>query len=1203
MPLHYNRPQQAGQSKIDELRARFPDLFVEKTAPVGLMERMRASSARPPSRSDEDLRANEEFRARIEVARQGRQAPSGPGIAEAGQPSMAEMLEAASQPEASRWNFLTDKAMERVGGQVANLPETIANITRGVGQMASQGAESFAADPIGFLGSAAKALPGGIFNLGKDIVSDTAQTLTNPRAAVEERGLLPLLDVAGLIPGVGLGARALQTRQLGKLAGKIGATSGKALVGVPGMHQTFRARRAVLENQMKERLRALEMATARQGRPPGIREGLDWRAGPELLDRRVLEARKAVGEAETALERFTPKSMIETLEAQKRKLDRRERKAGRVSDDLAKQIDNTKGDIKAAEMYDRLVQLNPRSDVIDDAIAIIASADDPTKLVASALRDSHMLRPRGTGPLTKSQGARIEELSGQTLDQIINELPENVVLYPSEYAPMLKTGKDALADLFMPSEEHVLSHTANIGYFKSLLMDPERVVPGLSKILRPAVDAKNLELTAVTKQLDKVIMKGVSKAERERVGLEAGEILVGKHDLGMGHNAAIKNLTDLPDHFHPKSLEVAQYMRKHYDSWFDRLKEKARRGEFNEHTTVAVMKMNKLEDYMPQLQEFMVNELRAPDKSRLMPPDVVRFNDPETFFAFYERNGAGMQQVNANAFTSFRVYGNAAIRKLHMDPAFKELQGLKKKLVSVSDKATDHKVRTSMSNAKDVIQNVESYLQGAPISANDLRLDRAVTALLNSKPLKILGRGDMHKPATRISMSLATNFYRGVLGANVSAAVNNLTQSVNTMAKAGVMPTMRGVMRMMTKQGRAEARAAGLSTEWARIFEGGINKFDEKFLFKMFEKAETINRGIAFHAGSDAARRRLLKQGLRAGDDLDFRVLHEGIEMSNSTQFLYDELARNPSFRTTLGRQVGILTSFPIKQAQFLAQDLTKPQLVKYFAITGAAQLVTEEFLGYQMNAFRPTEVLGTGVKVPGLEFMSQIQLGGPGSGSIPLAMTPGVQLFTTAIDLLRAASTGDTEKILTSGSDFLDSMATLFPAGVQSREIGVAVANSLDSTRRAQRPGIPFVKEFFDIQRARKGTRTADRARPTDIPSEIARLMGATPMEQVRSQDWTGDLVQDTATRNARVARAYEEMERRLITGEGGFEDIAPPGSITSRGLGSSIKSGREPGLLRAWNSVSKYDKMRMLHENPKMVYQMLRELGQFAETDFRNR
>jgi hypothetical protein len=488
-------------------------------------------------------------------------------------------------------------------------------------------------------------------------------------------------------------------------------------------------------------------------------------------------------------------------------------------------------------------------------------------------------------------------------------------------------------------------------------------------------------------------------------------------------------------------------------------------------------------------------------------------------------------------------------------------------------------------NRVELLDMVEDMVTGrkvgyeAALNRDILRTHRSVQ---NSPVGRFLGLDKIAPTdAERLSMMISTNFYRGILGLNMSAAVNNATQAINTMADVGVLRTLQGAATMLTPTGRAAARRVDLDRQFSRIFEhnyrfGSATKKLDDIIFAPFQQVEFFNRGTAFHAGASAA----LARGASTR-----KAIQVGIETAGRTQFYYDEIGRAPFWRTPLGRTMGVLTSFPIKQAEFIKEmatsnrtmvgDLQVPGggLYRYLMVMGLASAIGEDVIGVRLNALSRRPIPGTDLELPGFDFLAQFE------GGIPAMQSPTAQAGKALAAFFTASADGDPLTAMDRFGDFLDHATNAIPASVQAKEALNALTAASRGERRQSITHWPFLKET-------RQDKPGGLVQKTSWPQEIQRLFGAEDVEQVQERDIMRAAARHSQQAKARAAREADLAFARVARGDtAGAAELIGRGNVSFQQLRSRFGVQHQTQLERVLRQMGDVERKRFIEENPEVI------------------
>jgi hypothetical protein len=256
-------------------------------------------------------------------------------------------------------------------------------------------------------------------------------------------------------------------------------------------------------------------------------------------------------------------------------------------------------------------------------------------------------------------------------------------------------------------------------------------------------------------------------------------------------------------------------------------------------------------------------------------------------------------------------------------------------------------------------------------------LQNTIDGMVNNARFAFGGAPLEISPSARFAAGVSKLFYDGIMLYNPGMALLNMTQTLNTLAKEGEMMTLRGIKNFMSKEGQelaAERKFLGdLDLSFYRAtdknaLQKGLAKF-EHYGYKLFDKAEHYNRGIAFHAGLARFMQERGIKGLdeflaKRGTDVYQEGMLAGIEASNESQFLYGVVNQSPYLSTPLAKLIGgQFMSFPLRQSEFMIKQLRQGNYAffpRFIAYTGAASIAAYYGMGLAIG-----ENLGGGGSFP----------------------------------------------------------------------------------------------------------------------------------------------------------------------------------------------------------------------------------------------
>ena len=571
----------------------------------------------------------------------------------------------------------------------------------------------------------------------------------------------------------------------------------------------------------------------------------------------------------------------------------------------------------------------------------------------------------------------------------------------------------------------------------------------------------------------------------------------------------------LPAEFTATEIRIAAMARMDLDNLWVRLNSVMPEGlAYNERYITFIREQYQKGGILDQDGSALLN---------LAPPEIIRNSGRRSWWGFSKRTSDEVP-VDLDFVTSMQAYLPAALRKIHMDPAIAQLDELEAALRKVPGKRG-----AGLGNKLHLVQSARDYLLGTPTKVERI-VDKFIAETISRPAIAKVLTTELaqripsvqaltsRRPSMRLSVQLSSGLYRGILAGNVSASLNNMTQSVNAMAREGVFPTIEGFQGMMRGSGRSLTGAANVQREFVKVFQevqpglvswsGGRFKNMDDVLFSPFEFSEYLNRGVAFHAGFGKA--------IRAGANID-DAIKAGKLAANETQFIYDLLGKNMLFRGPFARQLGVLTSFPLKQVEFLREALVHDQiaLARYLLVTGFASRAANAN-GLAIDPFESLTLNGREF-LPGTSFLRQVEgaVSGQANQSL-LDIAPATAILkaagTTTLMLVGAHPDSNDPRAFNRQVQnmFSSALNAVLPASVQIQEAARVAGNIMEiqATRPEGTPltdtetlgdvsqptgSVPMLRDF--------GPRSGRLSRRSTPAEEIGRAIGLTPVRQKEQQ------------------------------------------------------------------------------------------------------
>jgi hypothetical protein len=273
--------------------------------------------------------------------------------------------------------------------------------------------------------------------------------------------------------------------------------------------------------------------------------------------------------------------------------------------------------------------------------------------------------------------------------------------------------------------------------------------------------------------------------------------------------------------------------------------------------------------------------------------------------------------------------------------------------------------------------------------------DETISALIN----KIADEGGDYKSAQKIFDYVYKGedknaFANALLSYNTFtklslAFFSNLTQSVNTAAKGGLLNTIKGASQALAQGWKAMkhqkyddiATLANAFDEHISLQESGLSNKFIKGAMAAFQKVENFNRRVGANTGllrakeltgkinnpksmfiselftdrrTAAATRQLESLGIKVEDIVNGKLTQEQLltaanKMAKTTQFKMNALMMPQAWRTPLGKVITQFKGFSFMQTKFIRDEIVKEAkqgnlapLLRFLAIAPVASYVTQ---------------------------------------------------------------------------------------------------------------------------------------------------------------------------------------------------------------------------------------------------------------------
>lgn len=322
----------------------------------------------------------------------------------------------------------------------------------------------------------------------------------------------------------------------------------------------------------------------------------------------------------------------------------------------------------------------------------------------------------------------------------------------------------------------------------------------------------------------------------------------------------------------PEERKVAVEIKAWLEDWADRLK---------------LPKDNRISNYITHIfDDQLIKKEFDEDLAKIIADKV-----PGSVYDPFLQKRLGAMGYKQDVWKALDAYVKRATRKVHMDSALSNLEEVAGHL--------------EMSQW-DYVKKYADRLNLRPTEW-DTKFDNSLK--------QVVGYRFGQRPVANLSRTLRQMTFRGMLGGNISSALRNLSQGVNTYSKLGERHTASGYLRLITR-GTKELKEQGILRDnfiQDRTLSS-TKKFMEKLdkgLFLFFDAAEKINRGAAYYGAKSKA----LAQGMDETKAIEFAK-----KIVRDTQFLYSNVDTPLMMQGDIAKVMMQFMSYPVKQTEFIAE-------------------------------------------------------------------------------------------------------------------------------------------------------------------------------------------------------------------------------------------------------------------------------------------
>lgn len=442
---------------------------------------------------------------------------------------------------------------------------------------------------------------------------------------------------------------------------------------------------------------------------------------------------------------------------------------------------------------------------------------------------------------------------------------------------------------------------------------PKAEVTGLEKASRPNIDEVRPSTPYKAESLQDIITKTPLDRKVNIVDyLRTPDRVLNK--IGFGKEAKL-----LRDQYEKYSKELPKNIDK-ISGWVNRVPANASERIFQHLDGKVVQLSNEEQKVADEIRVYLkdwADRLGLPEENRVANYITRLFDDQlikqefdedlakiisgkipgEVYNPFLQKR-LGAKGYKQDVWGALDAYTKRATRKVHIDPALERIR----------DKAGSSLEFTNLEESQ--FKYIQRYIDRVQMRPTEL--DNAIDNTVK----QVLGYKFGQRPVTTISRFLRRMTYRGMLGGNLSSALRNLSQGVNTYAVLGEKYTTIGYAKLLQPASRKELLEQGIFNN--NFIEDRVLSSTKKILQKgdkalwfFFDQAEKINRGSAYLG----AKAKGIGMGLNEQEAIDYAK-----SIVRKTQFSYDAVDQPVALGSDIMKTIFQFQTYTTKQTEFLSE-------------------------------------------------------------------------------------------------------------------------------------------------------------------------------------------------------------------------------------------------------------------------------------------
>ncbi len=478
-------------------------------------------------------------------------------------------------------------------------------------------------------------------------------------------------------------------------------------------------------------------------------------------------------------------------------------------------------------------------------------------------------------------------------------------------------------------------------------------------------------------------------------------------------------------------LQVAEEIKTYLKDWAERLN---------------LPEDNRVSHYITHV--FDIGEIEKEFDEDLA--KLIKDKVPGAVYDPFLEKRLGRKGYVEDTWKALEAYSKRAVRKANMDPVLERLKDVASRL--------EDSQATYIKKMADKINLRPSEIE----TLADNTIKQIIGYRLGQRPVAYLTRGARQM------------VYRAMLGLNVSSAVKNLTQGVNTFAKLGPKYTMKGYYQLITR-GANELEEVGVLNQdmiqdrTLTATKKMVEKLD-KALFIFFEMAEKINRGAAYYG----AKAKAMDLGFSEVEAVTYAK-----KVVRDTQFNFGSIDTPVGLNNDLAKVFTQFMSFGVKQTEFAAEMVKNKEwgaIMRYIAASVVVVYTLGKIFNLKIQDF-----------IPGYSFT---KFGTPPALALPWEI---IKAITNSPDQF-----GNPQDWLQKGVNIASAIP--YPAKIQTEKTIKGLSTFFDKTKDIKQSIPTFIKAGIlgpknlapahpELQQAKADESAGRKQATVDAQAEYARI------------------------------------------------------------------------------------------------------------------